>query len=107
MSACHVLGQGGAYVHAYDGGRIQVDAFSGHGCVQPPSECHVVGCGTHTCALMIRGADKGAHGSWEEGIFGLPSSLEVAKSSPCGSLPSTCIVFCLELVRLEDLAHQT
>jgi hypothetical protein len=71
------------------------------------SKCHVVGRGKHTCSSISRDAHKGTHGSWEEDIYGLPSSLEVAKFCPRGSLPSTCIVLCLKLVKLGNLALQT
>jgi hypothetical protein len=63
--------------------------------------------GAHTYTPIIRGANGGAYGSREEGIYGLPSSFEVAKSSPPGSLPNTCKVLCLGLWRLGDLDLQT
>jgi hypothetical protein len=49
----------------------------------------------------------GAHGSKEGPIYVLPSSFEVAKPSPLGSLPSTYKVLCLGLWRLGDLALHT
>jgi hypothetical protein len=61
----------------------------------------------HTYTPFIKGVHKGLHGSWNEGIYGLPSSFEVAKSSPCGSLSSTYKVLCLGLLRPGDLALQT
>jgi hypothetical protein len=41
----------------------------------------VVGWGTHICASMMRSTYKDKLKSWEEGIYGLPSSFEVAKYS--------------------------
>jgi hypothetical protein len=58
------------------------------GCSRTPCGWHEA----HTYMPIIGGANGGAHGSKEEGIYVLPSSFEVAKPSPPGSLPSTCKV---------------
>jgi hypothetical protein len=34
------------------------------------------------CVSMMGGMYKDAYGSWEDGIYGLPSSFEVVKSFP-------------------------
>jgi hypothetical protein len=61
----------------------------------------------HTHAPII-GARMGGDNDFKEGpIYVLPSSFEVAKPSPPGSLPSTCKVLCLGLWRLGDLALHT
>ena len=52
---------------------------------------------------MIKGLDKGAQGSYDEGIYGLSSSFEVTKSSPRGSLPNPCTMLYLGLGRQGDL----
>jgi hypothetical protein len=63
--------------------------------------------GAHTYVPIIRGANRGAHSSKEEGICGLPSSFEDAKPCPPGTLPSNCKVLCLGLWRQGDLALHT
>ena len=44
------------------------------------------------CTPMIKGANKSAHRSWEEGVYGLPSLLEVA------SFLLMALCLCLALV---------
>jgi hypothetical protein len=68
---------------------------------------HVVGVGRIRACPSLGARTGGAHGSKEDPIYVLPSSFEVAKPSPPGSLPSTCKVLCLGLWRLGDLALHT
>jgi hypothetical protein len=89
--------KGRAYVHANERGRDR-----GGMNIRPHG-----GRGACTYMPMIGGTNEGVHSSREEGIYGLPFSFAVTKSSPPGFLPSTCKVLCLGLWSLRELALQT
>jgi hypothetical protein len=61
---------------------MMVDVLGGQSRAQPTSNRHMLEHGVHMCVPIIRSPDKGAYGSLEESIYGLPLSFEVAKSSP-------------------------
>jgi hypothetical protein len=83
--AVHTGGAYGKRGHRHQGGRAlqKGDAYThGRGGAQLTFNWHVADWGAHTCPPMIGGTNKGMHGSWEEAIYGLFFSFEVAKYSP-------------------------
>jgi hypothetical protein len=102
--------RGGAHGHRGAQGNWEVRTAKGRVCARPlgwPRPLATWVAWTHTRAPIIGARMGGAHDFKEGPIYVLPSSFEVAKPSPPGSLPNTCKVLCLGLWRLRDLALHT
>jgi hypothetical protein len=96
-----VTGGGGVHGH---GGTHGEGAHMHASLMMAAASCHVVGVGRIRARPSLGVRTGGTHGSKKEPIYVLPSSFEVPKPSPPGSLPSTCKVLCFKLWRLKNLA---